>query len=186
MKKTLDLREISEIVNAVSDLVFIEKDGILDYYPEYLDVTKAYYKILYFVPEMILENETIFDFYTRYTDGELTETLNNYVNPVQSQYIDKAIDEKIEFKKNKLTNPLADSLTRLLDNISKIAESQQQTFNEVDMNSVIKGISNISENMSAEDIAEIFVNKKYPKDEKAKATPKKTRATKAKKTDEVK
>ena len=102
MKKTLDLREISEIVSAVSELVFVETDGVMDYHPEYLEATKAYYKVLFYMPEMILENETIFDFYNRYLNGDFTESMNNFIDPIQSRYIDNVVDEKIDFMKKRL------------------------------------------------------------------------------------
>ena len=185
MKKTLDLREISEIVSAVSDLVFVEKDGIMDYHPEYLEATKAYYKVLFYMPEMVLENETIFDFYNRYLNGDFTESMNNFIDPIQSQYIDKVIDEKINFMKKRLCNPISDSLTKLINSVTSIINNQSNAMDGVDMNKLIKGISQISENYTAEDIANIFIDKKYSTDEKKKPSTRKPRTTKSK-TAEVK
>lgn len=180
MKKTLDLREISEIVSAVSDLVFVESEGVMDYHPEYLEATKAYYKVLFYVPEMILENETIYDFYNRYLNGDFTETMKDYIDTIQSQYIDKAIDEKIEFMKNRLCNPVSDSLTKLINSVTSIINTQSNVFDGVDINKLIKGISQINENYTAEDVANIFIDKKYPVDEKSKSSTRKSRTTKSK------
>ena len=183
MKKILDLREISEIVGAVSELVFVETDGVMDYHPEYLEATKAYYKVLFYMPEMILENETIFDFYNRYLNGDFTESMNNFIDPIQSQYIDKAIDEKIDFMKKRLCNPVSDSLTKLINSVTSIINNQSNAMDGVDMNKLIKGISQISENYTAEDIANIFVDKKYPADNKGKSSTRKTKTTKPKTTE---
>ena len=183
MKKTLDLREISEIVSAVSDLVFVEKDGIMDYHPEYLEATKAYYKVLFYMPEMILENETIFDFYNRYLNGDFTESMNNFIDPIQSQYIDKVIDEKIDFMKKRLCNPVPDSLTKLINSVTSIINNQSSAMDGVDINKLIKGISQISENYTAEDIVNIFVDKKYPADNKGKSSTRKPRTAKSKATE---
>ena len=183
MKKTLDLREISEIVGAVSELVFVETDGVMDYHPEYLEATKAYYKILFYMPEMILENETIFDFYNRYLNGDFTESMNNFIDPIQSQYIDKVIDEKIDFMKKRLCNPVSDSLTKLINSVTSIINNQSNAMNGVQMNKLIKGISQISENYTAEDIANIFIDKKYPTDNKGESSTRKAKTTKPKTTE---
>ena len=185
MKKTLDLREISEIVGAVSELVFVETDGVMDYHPEYLEATKAYYKILFYMPEMILENETIFDFYNRYLNGDFTESMNNFIDPIQNQYIDKVVDEKIDFMKKRLCNPVSDSLTKLINSVTSIINNQSNVMDGVDINKLIKGISQISENYTAEDIANIFIDKKCSTDNKGKSSTRKAKTTKPK-TAEVK
>ena len=183
MKKILDLREISEIVGAVSELVFVETDGVMDYHPEYLEATKAYYKVLFYMPEMILENETIFDFYNRYLNGDFTEAMNNFIDPIQNQYIDKVVDEKIDFMKKRLCNPISDSLTKLINSVTSIINNQSNAMDGVDINKLIKGISQISENYTAEDIANIFIDKKYPTDNKGKSSTRKAKTTKPKTTE---
>lgn len=160
MNKVISLNATTALVDAVVDTVFIEKDGRIDYFPEYLDVAKAYYKVFFFAPEMVIEGETIFDFYVKYINGEYNEALNNYVDVRQSKYIDKAIDKKIAFRQNQIINPFACSLTRLLNNVSSVVEKYSKYFEGVDVNKLIDGISAMGEKFDTEKAIELLIDKK--------------------------
>lgn len=172
MNKIISLSETTALIDAVVDTVFMERDGRIDYFPEYLEVTKAYYKIFFYYPEMI-EGETIFDFYTKYINGEYNEALNNYVDVKQSQYIDNAIDRKIEFRQNQVVNPLAYSLSNLLDNISYVIENQSKNFEGADVKKLIDGISAFGEKFDTEQAIKLLTEKrttaKKPTQRKTKA-----------------
>ncbi len=160
MNKIISLNETTALVNAVVDTVFMEKDGRIDYFPEYLDVAKAYYKVFFYVPEMLIEGETIFDFYVRYINGEYNEALNEFVDVRQSQYIDNAIDRKIAFRQNQIVNPFAYSLTKLLDNISAVTETQKTNFDNLDMKKLVDGIAAMGEKFDTEKVIELLIDKK--------------------------
>lgn len=181
MAKIISLADTTDLVNAVVDMVFTETDGVMEYYPEYLDVTKAYYKVFFLAPEEI-GGMTIFDFYEDYINGKFNEILVNDVDIRQNEYIDKAIDEKIEFKKNQLTNPLTNSFVRFIDNVSNIAETQLKNFDGVDTNKLLDGISAMGEKFDMKEAVDMLVNTKYPADDKA-TKKKSTRKTKAVKLD---
>lgn len=179
MAKIISLADTTTLVNAVVDMVFTEKEGVMEYYPEYLDVTKAYYKMFFLAPEEIT-GMTIFEFYGDYINGKFNKILTNDVDIKQNAYIDKAIDEKIEFKKNQLTNPLANSLVKLINNIANIAETQVKNFDGVDINKLLDGISTMGEKFDMKEAVDMLVNTKYPTDDKStkKKSTKKTNAIK--------
>lgn len=160
MNRIISLSETTALVDAVVDTVFMEKDGRIDYFPEYLDVAKAYYKVFFFTPQMIIEGETIFDFYVKYINGEYNEALSNYVDARQGEYIDNAIEKKIAFRQNQIVNPFAYSLTKLLDNISAVTEIQKTNFDTVDINKLIEGISAMGEKFDMEKAIELLTDKK--------------------------
>ncbi len=159
MKKVISLNDTTALIDAVVDVVFMEKDGKIDYFPEYLDVAKAYYKIFFYYPG-IIEGETIYNFYTKYINGEYDNILNNNVDIKQNRYIDNAIDEKIEFRKNQIVNPFAYSLTKLLDSISAAIEMSKTNFENVDMKKLIDGISAMGEKFDTEQAIKLLTENK--------------------------
>ncbi len=171
MNKVISLNETTALVDAVVDTVFMEKDGKIDYFPEYLEVAKAYYKVFFYAPQMIIEGETIIDFYLKYINGEYNEALNNYVDVRQGEYIDSAIEKKIAFRQNQIVNPFAYSLTKLLDNISAVTEIQKTNFKDVDMKRIVEGISAFGEKFDVEKAIELLTDKKISE---KKTTQKKT------------
>lgn len=158
MSKTLNLTETTELIDAVVNTVFIETDGVLDYHPEYLELAKAYYKIWYYVPEMIIEGETISDFYIRFVNGEYKEALANYADIRQSAYIDNAIDKKVEYKSKQISNPLTYSLSRVLNAIADIAESNKNNFDNVDMQKLADGFVNLGEKFDMEKATQMIID----------------------------
>lgn len=177
MNKIISLSDTTALVDAVVDAVFMERDGKIDYFPEYLEVAKAYYKVFFYYPEMI-EGETIFDFYIKYINGEYNDALNNYVDIKQSQYIDDAIDRKIVFRQNQVVNPLAYSLSNVLDNIAALTEIQKTNFEDVDMKKLVDGISSFGENFDTEKAIKLLTeNKPSVKKSSQRKTKAKTEKT---------
>ena len=122
MRNTIELIEMSELVNAVVKTVFItdEITGQIDYRPEYVEVVKAFFKMKFYAPDEIIdyndniENFNIEDFYIDWVNGKYIETLNN-IDIAQNNNIDKSIAEKIEYVKAQVGNPLNNALASLIN-----------------------------------------------------------------------
>lgn len=122
MRKTIELIEMSELVNAVVNTVFItnKTTGQIDYRPEYVEVVKAFFKMRFYAPDEIIgyndniENFNIEDFYIDWVNGKYIETLSN-INVAQNNNIDKSIAEKIEYVKAQVGNPLNNALSSLIN-----------------------------------------------------------------------
>ena len=107
MRNTIELIEMSELVNAVVKTVFItdEITGQIDYRPEYVEVVKAFFKMKFYAPDEIADNIAdnndensvdIESFYIDWVNGKYIETLNN-IDMAQNNNIDKAICRIIEY-----------------------------------------------------------------------------------------
>ena len=151
MRKTIELIEMSELVNAVVKTVFItdEVTGQIDYRPEYVEVVKAFFKMKFYAPDEIADNIAdnndknnvdIESFYIDWVNGKYIETLSN-IDMVQNNNIDKAIDEKIEYVKAQVGNPLNNALASLINIIQDGIDMFTSSFG----------------NLSADDIKNIMV-----------------------------
>ena len=122
MRKTIELIEMSELVNAVVNTVFItdKTTGQIDYRPEYVEVVKAFFKMRFYAPDEIIgyndniENFNIEDFYIDWVNGKYIETLNN-IDIAQNNNIDKSVAEKIEYVKAQVGNSLNNALSSLIN-----------------------------------------------------------------------
>ena len=159
MNKILTLTDTARLVNTVVDTVFIETDGVMDFHPEYLEIAKVYYKVWYYVPEMIVDGDTISEFYEKYINGEYDETLANYVDIKQSKYIDNAIDSKIEYKKNQISNPVSTSIARLCNAVADVAESSKDNFTDVDVKKFVDGLSSLGDKFDTEKAVQMILDK---------------------------
>lgn len=151
MRKTIELIEMSELVNAVVKTVFItdETTGQIDYRPEYVEVVKAFFKMKFYAPDEIVDNIAdnndennvdIESFYIDWVNGKYIETLNN-IDMAQNNNIDKAIDEKIEYVKAQVGNPLNNALASLINIIQDGIDMFTSSFG----------------NLSADDIKNVMV-----------------------------
>ena len=116
MRKTIELIEMSELVNVVVKTVFItdETTGQIDYRPEYVEVVKAFFKMKFYAPDEIADNNDIESFYIDWVNGKYIETLSN-IDMAQNNNIDKSIAEKIEYVKEQVGNPLNNALASLIN-----------------------------------------------------------------------
>ena len=122
MRKTIELIEMSELVNAVVNTVFItnKTTGQIDYRPEYVEVVKAFFKMNFYAPDEIvgyndnIEDFNIEDFYMDWVNGKYIETLSN-IDVAQNSNIDKSIAEKIEYVKAQVGNPLNNAISSLIN-----------------------------------------------------------------------
>lgn len=160
MRKTIELIEMSELVNAVVKTVFItdETTGQIDYRPEYVEVVKAFFKMKFYAPDEIADNIAdnndennvdIESFYIDWVNGEYIETLNN-IDMAQNNNIDKAIDEKIEYVKAQVGNPLNNALASLINIIQDRIDMFTSSFGNLsadDIKNVMVQANNIVEGL---------------------------------------
>lgn len=157
MRKTIELIEMSELVNAVVKTVFItdETTGQIDYRPEYVEVVKAFFKMKFYAPDEIIdyndniENFNIEDFYIDWVNGKYIETLNN-IDMAQNNNIDKAITEKIEYVKAQVGNPLNNALASLINIIQDGIDIFTSSFGNLsadDIKNVMVQANNIVEGL---------------------------------------
>lgn len=160
MRKTIELIEMSELVNAVVKTVFItdETTGQIDYRPEYVEVVKAFFKMKFYAPDEIADNIAdnndennvdIESFYIDWVNGKYIETLNN-IDMAQNNNIDKAIDEKIEYVKAQVGNPLNNALASLINIIQDGIDIFTSSFGNLsadDIKNVMVQANNIVEGL---------------------------------------
>lgn len=156
MRKTIELIEMSELVNAVVKTVFItdETTGQIDYRPEYVEVVKAFFKMKFYAPDEIVDNNDennvdIESFYIDWVNGKYIETLSN-IDMAQNNNIDKAIDEKIEYVKAQVGNPLNNALASLINIIQDGIDIFTSSFGNLsadDIKNVMVQANNIVEGL---------------------------------------
>ena len=157
MRKTIELIEMSELVNAVVNTVFItdKTTGQIDYRPEYVEVVKAFFKMRFYAPDEIIgyndniEDFNIEDFYIDWVNGKYIETLSN-IDVAQNSNIDKSIAEKIEYVKAQVGNPLNNALSSLINIIQDGIDMFTSSFGNLsadDIKSVITQANTIVEGL---------------------------------------
>lgn len=172
MRDTITLIEMSELVNAVVQTVFIKDEvtGQIDYRPEYVPVVRDFIKMKYYSPDE-LETDSINDFYSSWINGGYRGTLDR-INPLQNKEIDMSIDKKIDYVKTQVGNPLNNALVSLIniiqdgidifsssfgnltaDDINKVMSQANSIVSGIDKNAknVVKAVTeNVTEKMSVE------------------------------------
>lgn len=157
MRKTIELIEMSELVNAVVNTVFItdKTTGQIDYRPEYMEVVKAFFKMRFYAPDEIIgyndniEDFNIEDFYIDWVNGKYIETLSN-IDVAQNSNIDKSITEKIEYVKAQVGNPLNNALSSLINIIQDGIDMFTSSFGNLsadDIKNVITQANTIVEGL---------------------------------------
>ena len=158
MRKTIELIEMSELVNAVVKTVFItdEVTGQIDYRPEYVEVVKAFFKMKFYAPDEIADNNDIESFYIDWVNGKYIETLSN-IDMAQNNNIDKSIAEKIEYVKAQVGNPLNNALASLINIIQDGIDMFTSSFGNLSAddvknvmsqaNTIVKGLDKNAKNV---------------------------------------
>ena len=158
MRKTIELIEMSELVNVVVKTVFItdETIGQIDYRPEYVEVVKAFFKMKFYAPDEIADNNDIESFYIDWVNGKYIETLSN-IDMAQNNNIDKSIAEKIEYVKAQVGNPLNNALASLINIIQDGMDMFTSSFGNLSAddvknvmsqaNTIVKGLDKNAKNV---------------------------------------
>lgn len=165
MAKMITLMEVSMLIDEVIDSVFTEVDGVMDYTPEHLEVAKAYYKVYFFAKDKLVDmgdKDDIYSFYINYLNGGYKEVFANEIDIRQNEYIDRAIEQKIEFKQRQAINPISYALTRLINTINITVKTQGDKFKDIDVQKLTEAFSAMGDKFDMEKVIEILIDKKYP------------------------
>lgn len=196
MRKTIELIEMSELVNAVVKTVFItdEITGQIDYRPEYVEVVKAFFKMKFYAPDEIVDNDNndtnnvdnidIESFYTDWVNGKYIETLSN-IDMVQNNNIDKSIAEKIEYVKAQVGNPLNNALVSLINIIQDGIDMFTSSFGNLsadDVKNVMFQVNTIVDGLdkNAKNVVKAVTENVVEKTEKTKKTNTQTKKSNSK------
>lgn len=156
-KETLDVKTVpaksgrfslidaAEVVNAVVDSVFRERNGQTEFAAEYYEVVLAYAKIAAFFPETGVTGDDIFTFFEDYIDGKYAKQLDDMKYEPMAKYIDNAVALKVEAKKRQIENPLVNSLTRLADTVNALASKYVSDIENVGTADIRKFIEDFAE-----------------------------------------
>lgn len=176
MRKTIELIEMSELVNAVVKTVFItdEITGQIDYRPEYVEVVKAFFKMKFYAPDEIVDNNDIESFYIDWVNGKYIETLSN-IDMAQNNNIDKSIAEKIEYVKAQVGNPLNNALASLINIIQDGIDMFTSSFGNLsadDVKNVMSQANTIVEGLdkNAKNVVKAVTENVVEKTEKTQKT----------------
>lgn len=184
MRKTIELIEMSELVNAVVKTVFItdETTGQIDYRPEYVEVVKAFFKMKFYAPDEIADNNDIESFYIDWVNGKYIETLSK-IDMAQNNNIDKSIDEKIEYVKAQVGNPLNNALASLINIIQDGIDMFTSSFGNLSVddvknvmsqaNTIVEGLGKNTKNV-VKAVTENVVEKTQKTNTQAKKSNSKT------------
>lgn len=186
MRKTIELIEMSELVNAVVKTVFItdETTGQIDYRPEYVEVVKAFFKMKFYAPDEIADNNDIESFYIDWVNGKYIETLSN-IDMAQNNNIDKSINEKIEYIKAQVGNPLNNALASLINIIQDGIDMFASSFGNLsadDVKNVMSQANTIVDGLdkNAKNVVKAVTENVVEKTEKTKKTNTQTKKSNSK------
>lgn len=186
MRKTIELIEMSELVNAVVKTVFItdEVTGQIDYRPEYVEVVKAFFKMKFYAPDEIADNNDIESFYIDWVNGKHIETLSN-IDMAQNNNIDKSIAEKIEYVKGQVSNPLNNALASLINIIQDGIDMFTSSFGNLsadDVKNVMSQANTIVEGLgkNTKNVVKAVTENVVEKTEKTKQTTTQTKKSNSK------
>ncbi len=184
----LSLIDVSKIVNSVVDSSFVERNGRIEFAAEYYEVLLAYMEIGAFFPETgVLENG-IHLFFLDYIDGKYCGEIEKLKTYRLAQYIENAVERKIEAKIRQIENPLINSLTKLTDAAGALAQKYVYDIDNVgtaDIQKFIKDFAKLAKNTNPQTVTEAVIKmhkadtaKASVADETAKAAPKKRTSSK--------
>ncbi|MCM1062841.1 MAG: hypothetical protein NC452_21585 [Eubacterium sp.] len=141
----LSLTDAAKIINTVVDSTFIERNGVMEFAAEYYEVLLAYMEIGAFFPETgVLENG-VHLFFLDYIDGKYYKELNELKANSLAQYIEIAVNRKIEAKMRQIENPLINSLTKFVNTAGVLAQKYVDDIDNVGTDDIKGFIANFAE-----------------------------------------
>lgn len=140
----LKLSDVAEIVNAIVDSVFVERNGKIEFAAEYYEVLLAYFQIGAFYPETGVFDDGIGLFFMNYIDGKYHRELDALEHNNLAKYIKNAVVKKIEAKMRQIENPLINSLVKFVDLASVLAEKYVDDIDNVGSSNIKKFIGDFA------------------------------------------
>lgn len=174
----MSLEQAEELINSVTDLVFLNTDKGIIFAPIYIDFMLAYWKIGFFYPYLGISEkgkESINFFFDGWVNGEYDVYLEKVKDNKQAAIIDKAIERAIEFKKSQCQQPVLNSLAKLVDTLSVLAQKYVDDIDNIgssDIKSFLERFMAFTSENNVQTITDEVLNRHGAKlplsDEKAK------------------
>ncbi len=174
----MSLEQAQELINSVTDLIFLNTANGIVFSPIYIDFMLAYWKIGFFYPSLGIseKGEEGFDFFFNgWINGEYDVYLEKVKDNKQAAIIDKAIERAIEFKKSQYQQPVLNSLTRLADTLNILAQKYVDDIDKIgssDIKSFLERFIEFTSKNNVQTITDEVLNRHGAKltvsDEKAK------------------
>lgn len=136
--------QIHELIEAITELVFLNTANGTTFAPIYIDLMLAYWKIGFFYPSLETSEKGVDYFFEKWISGEYDVCLEKLENNRQARVIDKAIRREIEFKKAQLCQPIINSLTELADSASELVKKYTNDINSEDIKGFMKQFAEFS------------------------------------------
>ena len=141
----LTLGDVAEIVNAIVDSVFVERNGKIEFAVEYYEVLLAYFQIGAFYPETGVFDDGIGLFFMNYIDDKYYRELDALDHNNLAKYIKNAVVKKIEAKMRQIENPLVNSLVKFVDVATVLAGKYIDDIDNVGSADIKRFIADFSE-----------------------------------------
>lgn len=174
----MSLEQVSELINSVTDLVFLNTNKGVIFAPIYIDFMLAYWKIGFFYPSLGISEkgeEGISFFFNSWVNGEYDVYLEKIKDNKQTVIIDKAIERAIEFKKSQCQQPVLNSLAKLIDTFNILAQKYVDDIDNIgssDIKSFLERFMEFTSENNVRTITDEVLNRHGAKlplhDEKAK------------------
>ncbi len=167
----LSLMDIANLVNAVVETVFIERDGNIEFAAEYYEVVRAYWSMRYFYPHLINDDTGIFVFFEDYIKGVYDKELTDLIYNDYWEYADKAITEKVEIRKKQIENPVMNSITKFFNAAGILAEKYVNDIDNIgtaDLKGFLKNFGKLAQNTNADKVARAVFEKQLEQEKFAK------------------
>lgn len=156
----VSLMGLTTIVNAVADSVFIERNGRVEFAAELYEVLLAYWKIGAFYPDTEVLENSLDLFFIDYIDGKYYRELGELSSNRLAQYIENAVEQKVEAKKRQIEDPLINSLTKLVDAATILANKYVDDIDNVgagDIKKFIDDFGGLVQKTDSQSIAEAVI-----------------------------
>lgn len=153
----LSLVEMSEIVNTVVDSVFTERNGNIEFAGELYEVLLAYMEVGAFYPHTGVFENGLGLFFGDYIDNKYHKELEELKYNRLVQYIENAVNKKVEARMKQIENPLINSMTKLVDAANVLAEKYVDDIDNVgtsDMKGFITNFVELSKKTNPDTVAE--------------------------------
>lgn len=185
----LSLFDLSKIVNAVVDSVFIERDGRLEFAAELYEVLLAYMKIGAFYPQTGVFENSLDLFFIDYIDNKYhKETSELEFNPL-AKYIDNAVKHKVDARMRQIENPLINSLVKFVDIASALSQKYVDDIDNVgtsDIKGFIRDFAELAKQTNPQTVTDAVIKLHKAENGNAETSVEKTKSAPKKQGSRVK
>ncbi len=185
----LSLFDLSKIVNAVVDSVFIERDGRLEFAAELYEVLLAYMKIGAFYPQTGVFENSLDLFFIDYIDNKYHKEISELeFNPL-AKYIDNAVKHKVDARMRQIENPLINSLVKFVDIASALSQKYVDDIDNVgtsDIKGFIRDFAELAKQTNPQSVTDAVIKLHKAENGNAETSVEKTKSAPKKQGSRVK